>query len=319
MNNIKFLCITLLSVLFLIVSNIAVAEPLSATLTKYAAVNNKTPTKVWVDTYLFDIDDFNLMKGSYEMNFYMGFRCVPNCDHLNVELINGKEEAREVYESYPDYRYYRITALLSQNMDFHRYPFERHNLHIVLEDKFLDQDKLIFLPDVKHSGINREINLLGWSEEPTWSAKAVNFDYPNYNQIHSRYTFTMQIARPILAGVLKNIVPGVFIMLVGFLTIFLDTNKAINGLAIVSGALISMILLHLANISSIPENDYMTYLDSFMLINYLGLFLLLAELIALINSSGFTPVHHVIFKKIRYITPLLWLLLQLINCLVFFT
>lgn len=280
--------------------------------------NHHTKTSVWVDTYLFDIDDFNLMKGSYEMIFYMGFTCLPNCDHLHFEYINGKVEAIDEFKSSPTFKYYRVTARLSQDMDFHRYPFEKHTLHIILEDKFLNHDLLEFIPDAKHSGLNKDINLLGWSEEPSWSAKVVNFHYPNYNETNSRYIFTMEIVRPLIAGILKNIVPGVFIMLIGFLTMFLNADKAVNGLAIASGALISMILLHLATISNIPENDYMTYLDSFMLVNYLGLLLLLAQLIALINSSQFTKTHHTLMKITRRATPVVWLGLQLMNIVIFF-
>lgn len=298
--------------------NCAWAKPAASIATPASTSTSINPEKVWVETYLFDVDDFNLMKGSYEMIFYMGFRCVPNCDNLHFEIINGKKEQQEVYESKRDYKYYRVTARLSQDLNFHRYPFEKHNLHIVVEDKSLDNNKLIFLPDVAHSGINNGINLVGWSEEPVWSATVQNYTYPNYNTTHSRYIFNVQIARPILAGILKNIVPGVFIMLVGFLTLFLDESKAVNGLAISSGALISMILLHLANISSIPENDYMTYLDSFMIINYFGLLLLLAELIALINIARLHPAHHNRLKIIGQCTPLLWLLLQIINSLIFF-
>lgn len=286
----------------------------------YAASNSndKSPIKVWVDTYLFDIDDFDLMKGSYEMVFYLGAHCEPSCKQLHFELINGKEESREIHEDSAKRKYYRITARLSQDLDFHQYPFEKHNLHIIVEDKFLDKDKLIFLPHNIHSGINKKIDLLGWDEEPVWTTVVSDFYYPNYDEKYSRYEFTVQLARPVLAGILKNIVPGVFIMLVGFLTMFLRADKAVNGLAMVSGALISMILLHLADISSIPENAYMTYLDGFMVINYLGLLLLLAQNIALINSALFTPIHHSIFKVVSRLTPVLWLALQVINCLVFF-
>lgn len=279
---------------------------------------HNTKTSILVDTYLFDIDDFNLMKGSYEMIFYMGFTCQPSCNHLHFEFINGKVESADLFKTSPNFYYYRVTARLSQDMDFHQYPFEKHNLHIILEDKFLNKDKLEFIADKLHSGLNKEINLLGWSEEPTWTAKVVDYHYPNYNETNSRYIFTMEIVRPILAGILKNIVPGVFIMLIGFLTIFLDAEKAVNGLAIASGALISMILLHLATISNIPENDYMTYLDGFMIVNYFGLLLLLAELIALINSSSFTERHHKFLRIARWITPGVWLTLQIINCLIFF-
>lgn len=275
------------------------------------------PTKVWIDTYLFDIDDFNLMKGSYEMIFYLGTRCIPNCNKLNFEFINGKALLEETHLDTPGYKYYRITARLSQDLDFRQYPFEKHNLHIILEDKYLDNQKLQFFPDIKHSGLNRH-NLLGWDEEPKWSAKVINYHYPNYNEVNSRYIFTMQIERPVLAGILKNIVPGVFIMLVGFLTMFLNTNKAVNGLAITSGALISMILLHLSDISSIPENGYMTYLDGFMIINYFGLLILLAKLVALINSSRFKAYHRMVYRLVCVITPTIWAGLQLANCLYFF-
>lgn len=275
------------------------------------------PTKVWVDTYLFDIDDFNLMKGSYEMTFYLGTHCIPNCDHLNFEFINGTEVSKELHINEKDFKYYRITAHLSQDLDFHQYPFEKHNLHIVLEDKYLHKDQLQFFANLKHSGINKQ-NLLGWYEEPTWRARTVDYRYPNYNEVDSRYIFTMEIQRPILAGILKNIVPGVFIMLVGFLTMFLSNNKAVNGLAIVSGALISMILLHLSEISAIPENGYMTFLDGFMIINYFGLLILLAKLVTFINLSRFKRHHRALFKLMSSITPAIWVGLQLLNYFMFF-
>lgn len=307
----KYLNIIVAILLFFSYCKSLNAEEVTIANTKYSS-----PKRALLNIYMFDINTLNLMEGNCEMIFYMGLYS-KDCNDIHLEFMNGEVISQEVVTDRSDYKLYRIRAILNQNLNYRRYPFERHILKICIEDKFLNIENLIFQVNKKYSGLDDAIILPGWSEEPDWSAQVSNHYYSNFNETYSRYTFSIIVKRPIVAGILKNIIPAIFIMLIGFLTLFYDTYKAVNALTISSGALVSLVLLHLAMVSSLPSNDYVTFLDSFMIINYLSLLMLIAETITIMNQSIFF-VSYPLFKLFRHLTPVLWFLLQIFNSVYYF-
>lgn len=133
------------------------------------------PITVLFGIYLFNIGNFKLNKGCYEMLFYLLNRCQPVCSKV------------------------------------HFFPFHRHQLTLVFEDKFLEKNNLEFST------------------------------YPAYHQTYSRYIFSVNIYRPVLAGLLKNILPATLLMFMVFFPLFIgDSTKIISGLSLTGGALITL-------------------------------------------------------------------------------
>ncbi|MDF2868307.1 MAG: hypothetical protein K0S11_1777 [Gammaproteobacteria bacterium] len=303
--------------IFLSLGGVINASEVSHDNVKFNKADNK-PITVSLGTYLFDIDNFKLSEGSYEMLFYLAMHCQPDCSRVQLELMNGAILSKETIISKPKSQFYRIRALLNTHINYQRFPFDSHQLTIMLEDKFLDKDTLIFSADANNTGLDNSIILLGWDEKPFWLAEVSNSFYPIYNQTYSRYIFSVNISKPILAGLLKNILPGVLIMAMGFLPLLLSHSKVLNGLPLVSSALITMALFHINATSAIPPTRYITYLDGFMLVNYLGLLFVLSREVASLSSIKLKTIRMLSSKKYYLFIPLLWLTLQGINFLSFF-
>lgn len=216
-------------------------------------------------------------------------------------------------------RFYRIKASLYEDMNLRAFPFDHQNLTIIIEDKFLDKDRLILQPDYNKTDLDNKLSIVGWSHL-NWTATTENYYYPPLSQTFSRYTFTLHIQRPLLSGFIKCILPAIFILIAGFLTLTMEPGKVVQRLSVATAALIAMVILNLGITSPIPWLSYMTYIDAFMLVNYFGLVDVLVQTIILMRLVDLhkTEKAHRLYLIFRYTTPVLWLLLQIINIIIFF-
>lgn len=318
MQNKRVKCESLLFMIilcFMLISSPAIASPKLINGDNCQDQHNKI-TRVKTGIYIADISHFDLSEGNYEVDFYLNLICQPNCSNLNFQLVNGKTLSKEVFYNSKNWKLYRIDAILNRPFDFKQYPFDSHRLSIVIEDKYLDTNKLIFIFNPDKTDISKSTELLGWKGSPIWKAEVINYAYPIYHSTSSRFILTLQVSRPILAGILKIILPSIFIMTIGLLALFVDSKQIFNGLSLACSALVSMVLLHINSLSSLPANHYMTFIDGFMLVNYVVFLIVFSEMIILMHL----PPQRIkkLERKFLYSTSIIWLILQVINWLFFF-
>ncbi len=211
-------------------------------------------------------------------------------------------------------RFYRIQATLASNLDLSKYPFDKHNLTIEIEDKEQTTNSQIYEVYIPDSGLDPAVKLAGWNIAG-WNAQVVDHRYELWDTTFSKYVFNIQIERPRLAAILKIILPAIIIVLVGLLSLFLAPDKIIPRLTLNTGAFTGAVLFHLNMTSSLPPLGYLTVGDRFMLINYLALALcLISTLVALYYvDKKRQPKADGVHKLALFVVPVLWIGLQSLN------
>jgi hypothetical protein len=251
-----------------------------------------------VGIYVISIDELNLAESYYVMTFYLSFTCqTAECNPEGFEFTNGTIQYMDLLYSEPYYSY-KAQVLFRENFDVRRFPFDTHLLTVSIEDSARTVERLNYIVDDQLTDIDPNVVISGWDLNPARIAEIDEHLYPNFNETYSRYTLSIEIARPWLSTIFKALLPIVFILMVGYSLLYLGIERASDTLEIISGALIGAILHHLYLSSLIPPTGYMTLMDAFMSVSYLALVIILFILIRITtlvdseNNSTATRVHN---------------------------
>ncbi len=275
--------------------------------------------QIKVGVYVLNIGSLDLSTGSYNIDFYLNFSCDQPCDPGNFDIMNGKITEQENQTSDTNNRqawYYRVRADLITDLDMRNYPFDEHQLVIEIEDKINSKEKVLYLPDPEKSGIDQYAIVSGWElkgKPAEWFAEVIDHSYPIYNDAtYSRYRYYITIYHPWPSSFLKALFAPIVIVLVGLLAVLMHESKITDRLALTTSSLVGAILYHLSIISSIPPVGYLTYMDKFMLVNYLVIAAALTVTVVMMVYKD--NEFHARAKKLNHWTrgliPLTWLVLM---------
>lgn len=296
-------------------------KPVAATATpsSHKQYNKKkedtaAPNYVKVGVYVLHISKYDPQRATIYMDFYLLFKCKNACESLNFEITNANTPNIRLIEKRKDYAVYRVQTELHKSDNLRNYPFDSHQIDVILEDKQMTIDKLIFDSDKSTTELDSNLNVPGFNISSNWTATVTNHFYGVFKRTFSSYKFSLYLSRPILGGLLKGILPALIIISCAFLALFMKSEHISQRFSIATSTLIAAVVFHLNLTASLPSLGYVTYADMFMLINYLCLFVILIEVVFTtycINS----PYHDLGIRVNRLcarIVPSVWLLLQVV-------
>ena len=261
----------------------------------------RPPIRVKVGIYLLNVGKLDIGAGTYGMDFYISFRCSEDCQPGNFEILNGRASI-EKNDDEPRFKVFRVRADLVAQLDLRAFPFDAHRLVISLEDKVLQDNRLVYEPDMQMTGVHPSAVVVGWSLDKQWQVLIDRDSYEVYGQSYSRATFSIGAQRPKLSAFLKNLTPALIITLSGFLALLMGADKATSRLTLTTSALVGSVLFHINMTSSMPPIGYLTFGDRFMMINYVGLVLVLMVNVKVlaISEAGATTLAGSVLDKIKY-------------------
>jgi len=146
-------------------------------LTSGNLVMNKTRI-VFTGFHINKISNFDIQSGSFNMDFFMWFKFKGDFDEKQIHFLNSTSviNLNTVIADYKEgevvTRVYHIKGNFTSLLDFHRFPFETHDLFIRFRHKNQTSEKLIYIPDninesylnklLKIEGIKTDIEMKGW-------------------------------------------------------------------------------------------------------------------------------------------------------------
>jgi hypothetical protein len=273
-----------------------------------------SPAQVRVGVYVLNLGKLDTSTGAFTVDFYLSLTSDKPVTINQFEFFNGRATYIDKALDDPMDKFYRIQASLTDTLNLSRYPFDRHQLTIELEDKEQTVNSLVYQISREDSGLDPAVKLAGWNITG-WDATVDQHYYAPWDTTFSKYIFSIKIERSGLAAILKTILPALIIVIVGLLSLVLSPDKIIPRLTLTTGAFTSAVLFHLNMTSSLPPLGYLTLGDRFMIFNYLALSLaLISTLIALYyvdkkQSVAAERVH----RLAVIVVPIFWIVVQILN------
>jgi len=280
------------------------------------------PDVLKVGIYLIRAGSLDISTGAIDVDFYIEFTCPAECQEgiTDFEVVNGtvKTKALVVDEESATKPTYRVTATVFQEVSLVKYPFDSHEIKIVIEGNS-DKNTLAYEVNNVTTAIAPNVFILGWEMNHKPQARIVDQYYAAWELHYDRYEFTTTLSKPALAGWLKGLLPAIFIALGSLFALYITTKNIGNRVAIITSALVASVLYHLNFTSRVPPIGYLTFGDIFMIINYIVILISLALTIWIIRSSD-VPERQETLKRVNQIEivaiPVLWLVLHIINAVV---
>lgn len=281
-------------------------------------IANAKPAEVSVGMYVLNIGKFDLSSGSYTIDFYLSMKCDGNCNTGDFEFLNGRAASVDKIIDNPNEKFYRIQANLLKNLDLKNYPFDEHSLTIEIEDKEATKNDLIYKFDKESSGIDPSVIIVGW-ELKDWNGQVTDHFYQPYDETFSRFIFSINIKRVVLASVIKSFLPVFFMVFVGLLSLLLKADKVSMRLSLNISTLLAAVFFHLNLSSQIPPVGYLTFADKFMITTYVILISILFSGILLMRHTEKKDerLAERMYRMSLYGIPAMTVFLYLLNFFVF--
>jgi branched-chain amino acid transport system substrate-binding protein len=255
---------------------------------------------VYVGLDFTDIGELNPKNSTFTAEFYLWFRFQSEFDDSNIKFVNlfdptnkPLSEPISVWHSQDEAglttKTYQARAQFKVEFDFHNYPLDQLVLPIYIRHKELTKNQLIYVVD--RLGMNlaqydsqsasttdrKFFSIGGWyinkvsffqntqTNDSTWGIT----DFFNAKQRieYSQFNATITISRHVLNFILKTLLPVIFVVVVGYISFFI--NSFSSKLGIGTNLILATSLFHLKLSSDLPEINYIVLIEYFFYLVYL--------------------------------------------------
>jgi branched-chain amino acid transport system substrate-binding protein len=244
-----------------------------------------------------ELTELNPKDGTFKADFYLWFRFRDHFEEGKIDFINAAtpiDLGKPIVETVSDgiqgkiiTKTYRVRGKFKVNMNFADYPFDRQVLPIRFRHATLTREKLIYAVDtvglqtrqLGKDGIlgkfikNNVFVIGGWSvrrvalfqnSKKNDSTLGVSETFGSEQRIeYSQFNAEVNVQRLVLSFVLKNLLPIVFLVILGYATFFISipTTGFPVRMALGTNMIVTTSLFHLRLASNMPDIDYVVLIE----------------------------------------------------------
>lgn len=253
------------------------------------------PNEVYTGVYLMNMYDLNMDEHSFYADFYVWFKWKGDIDPTNIEFVNAVEkwgmtmtpfgDTAVVMKDGTNYRIFRVEGRFFHSFSLNRFPLDRHELDIQIENPEHPVDSLVYLPDKDGAVVRKTLNLVGWEQKACYLKSWVHdyaSDFGNPEESADKYsnlTFYVTLARPYTYFILKMMLPLLVVVLVSIGALLLHPSYLDARYSLPIGSLLTAVFLQQSYDSALPDTGYMVLMDKIYLLCYILISLILLQVI----------------------------------------
>jgi len=251
-----------------------------------------------------------------------------------IEFINSSNEVEITQEIIDTMKgYYYLTGVCQSTTpfkaDYHRFPYDKQNLYISLENKNHNINEIVFMSDTRFQNFNRlsddNIEILNGDQYSVSNLSSFNSKYiynTNFgdplvtgNDVYSRINFKIEISRNPTGIMLKLGLPLFLVLFLSYLVFFIPDHEISTASALTVTSLLAAIAFQWTINDSLPKVSYYTTVDRVFYLVYSFIFYAMAQTVFTYNLSNGNPRAKKISQTIelhsRWIFPVSFILILL--------
>ncbi len=260
------------------------------------------PQKVYTGIYLMNVYDLDINAYSFYADFYLWFRWRGDRDPTNIEFVNAVEKwgftQNMFYEEpqpLPDGSFYngmRIEGRFYHSFTLNRFPLDRHQLGIRIENVDFPVDSLIYVPDTSTHLMRQDFVIPGWRIQSAAIGSHTNFYQTDFGEPgmgaskFSNFTFKLTITRPISYFLLKLLLPLLVVIVASLGALLIHPRYLDARISLPIGGLLSCVFLQQSYSTALPDVGYMVLMDKIYLLSYLLIAAIMVRVIVAGNQSA---------------------------------
>lgn len=229
------------------------------------------PQIVHLGTYVMDFSNYDSREGSFKSSFFVTLTSDRPVNTTDFEMMNGRADTIGLLVDTPNKKYFRVFATLDTEPDFHRFPFDKHTLPIIVEPRLRNTTEMIIVIDNQTTGLDPLASLPGWRFHRS-NNYVMNHTYEGEEVPYSRVVFSYDVTRDSLSTFLKFFLPVMLIVIVSLSSLLM---KVTSRLGLNASMFLAAVLIHWRIADAMPMVEYATFLDYFMIITYAVLVMVL--------------------------------------------
>jgi len=250
--------------------------------------NKPYPDTVRVGVYIFSLFNLDFPGDKLNADFYVWYNYKDTTlkPAGSFELVNSTEfskigQSDQKFDTV-NYSTFRCNSVIKQDWDVSNFPFDKQTIELEIEDIDNDVSKLVFVPDIAGSKIDKDVHLDGW-EIKDFGMKVVDHTYEsNYGDpsiprdeysAYSRVIVYFTIQRE-GTGLFFKLFVGLFIsVLISIMTFFINPIDLDPRFGLPVGAIFAAIASEYVISSTLPQNQRLTLVDILHVISFIYIFI----------------------------------------------
>jgi len=231
-----------------------------------AEAKDHTPVRYEMSLNIQKVSKLELGPGTFDADFLLSYRCDKAPCKPSIALENGEIKGKpEKLVDEPLRKVFRVKAELAADIDLSDFPFDHHILTIDVVDH--DATDVTFVVDDEEKGDASDVKIPGW--EVVGDHTEVEAEDIGSGLKVSHYQYGVEVKRPTIAAIAKNLMPAMVMVLVLLVSLFMKPKMAPARLAAGTGSFVAVIMFHNTAANQLPPLGFLTLLDKFMFSLYL--------------------------------------------------
>lgn len=270
--------------------------------------------EIRVGLVLNDVTDYDIMKGTFEADFYLSLTSDREMPSMDLMFPNGKAD-KEVVADRPTFKLYRYVGEFTSPPDLRKYPFDTQELSIQIEENTEGIDQIVLVPDRAHTHLEAGFEVIGWDLSHIEATSVVhNFPdrFDNDDLYYGRYEFILGMNRFGTSALFTVYVPAIVIVLISLMGQWMPFESMEVRANAGAPMLAAAVLFHFALMQSLPAVSYLTRADKLMIGVYLSLLLCMMStwVFFLVRDKS----HDTVFKIGRTVIPVVVIAVMVLAC-----
>ena len=298
-----------------------------AVLSLFASPALAAPQRTTIGVYVVQVNSIDLKSNAFTVDFWLWFRGAPRTTSPidAFEVIDGRvlSKTNVIKKTLPDGQAYaaaRVSVTIHRQWDLRRYPFDDHDLEIVIEDQDLDTTESVYVSDATSQGKDPDVQVAGWDIEG-FATRVEDHGYgSNYGDTSmaagadarfSRFIAKLPARRHGVGRFLKIAFPLLVSVFIAWCAFFIRPKDAGPRVAVSVGALFAAAAGTVAINSQLPDINYATTTDRTV---FLSLGMISLSLLSTVAALGFhylenVPMHRRVDRAGALAFPVIYALL----------
>lgn len=277
--------------------------------------------KVFVGLYVINLGKFDISDGSFSADCYLSFKGETNSDivgQIDYEFMNGSSDTTYELESEEEnQKLDRVKATLVVPVDLKGFPFEKHNIQIIIEDKALTKNKLEYVADMKSSGLDPSVFIPGYQID-SWDIAVDEHYYSVFDENYSKFVFTLRVSKPLWNAFQKTLLPVFFMVVMVLLSFLFKKEMFENRIAAITSGLLGVVMFHSSVSDQLPPIGYLTFADKIMMISYVIIIasLIINVFVMKFMNNGKDEAAEMLDRRVKYNVFIVYIVVFAVYCLV---